>query len=228
MFAVGLWLFAHVPLLLDPAGAAQKLEQLEPPGLRAEAALLLHEPSRGLDAVGRLPEGPRRLRLELDLKLVAGDLVGAERAAAALGEAPGWAIHSAWQGRAIDSARNRRRVRHFGLAMFAVTLAALALGGARELLKPSRETLMGAAGLFLASWLGQQGSPFGGQVLGLLGAALWALTHAAAAARRRVEPSGRGRALLMALVVVGLGGVLLAALSQVGPADLMARALGRG
>ena len=65
-------------------------------------------------------------------------------------------------------------------------------------------------------------------MLGLLGAALWALTHAAVAARRRVEPSGRGRALLMALVLVGLGGVLLAALCQVGAADLLAGALGRG
>lgn len=87
---------------------------------------------------------------------------------------------------------------------------------------------MGSAGLLLASWAGQQAGPFAGQVLGLWGAALWALVHAAAAARRRVEPNGRGRAVLIALVLVGLGGVLLAALSQVGPADLVARALGRG
>lgn len=228
MLSLGLWLFANVPLLLDPAGAASELEGLQPAGRRAEAALLLHEPSQGLDAILHLPEGARRQRLELDLRLVGGDLVGAERAAVALSGAPGWAIHSAWQVQAIDGARNRRRLHRFGLAMFAVALAALALGGARELLRPSRETLMGAAGVFLALWLGQRGSPFGGQVLGLLGAALWALTHAAVAARRRVEPSGRGRALLMALVLVGLGGVLLAALCQVGAADLLAGALGRG
>lgn len=226
MPTLGLLLLAATPVLLDPAGAAADLHDPRiPPAQGAELALLLGQASPGRDFVERLPVGPRRTRLELDLSVLAEDRGAAERAYRALLQAPGWSTHAAVQAARLEERRWAARAREFGLWVFALALAGLALGGARELLRPSFETLLGAAGLLVALGVGRQVPPPIGELLGLYGAVLWALIHAAAAARRRVDPSGRGRAILITLVLLGFGGVLVATLAGVGLSEVLAQAM---
>ena len=114
--------------------------------------------------------------------------------------------------------------------MFALSLAMLAIGGARELLRPRLETIVAGIGLAAGLGLGRLGGPVFGEVLAFYGASLLAITHAAFATFRRTQPGARGRAVLMALVLLGAGGVMLSTLTQVRPVEILAQGLrsGRG
>lgn len=89
---------------------------------------------------------------------------------------------------------------------FAVAFGVLCLGGARELLRPSRvlwpAVAAGTAGIAMAA----AGSLRAAIGTGLVAVGWWALLHSADAACRRSAADARGRLLAAALVVLGGAG----------------------
>jgi hypothetical protein len=206
-----------LPLLLLWA-AATPLED-------AEAALFAGDLAAVEIALSRAEPGPRRDRLRLDAAVLVQDFVAAPRIANELAAAPGWQIHAARAMGHLETLRTRRWLARTGLGMFALALAMLAIGGARELLRPRLETIVGAIGLGLALLLGRSAGPVFGEVLALAGATLLAVLHAAFATFARTSPGARGRAVLMALVLLAAGGVVLSTLATVRPFEIVARGL---
>lgn len=188
----------------------------------AEAELLRGDPRTALDTLTRLAseseeseeDRARALRLEVDARLASGDTVALERAIAELAARPGWEAHAARQSAALSASRFREQISKFGLAMFAFAMAIVALGGARELLRPGRETLVlaGVAAFVIA--VARMLTPSLLPGLGLLAVASTTLGHAAATAARRTEPSPKGRLLLVLTFLLGILGASLALVAR--------------
>ena len=100
-----------------------------------------------------------------------------------------------------------------GTIGFALALAFLLLGGARELLRFSRESVVFAGLAAAAIMLARTRSPLAATAVGLFAVAALSLVHAAAASSRRIMPGPRGRVLIVLLIALGMCGAAVAVLS---------------
>jgi len=222
-------LFAALPVasdpavLLDPAAAAQAAREMSdsPVRTRAEILLMTKDP-QGARAL--LPADPTHAR---DLRLLADAWVDELRVAEATETLDGLAAHSGWGKHArhqrahLDHLIWQRHGARAGLVMFAMCLAVLALGGARELLRPHPESLV-LLGLGLGSVaLAEGAGPAVGVLTALLAACVLVLGHSAVATLRRTRPGARARLLLAVLVLLGVLGATGALGLQLGPSGIL-------
>ena len=222
------WLFVAIPpLLLDADASIDALDAAGDPLRAAEARLLSGRPRNAMKTLDLLPEigtgtrAARILRIRLDATVDAGDGDGAEPLGAALAAHPGWQSHAARQ---LDIARMiavKRSGPRWGAVVYALAAAILMLGGARELLRIRRETVVLALAIAAAMALVSGASGTLGPVFGLIFVAMLALAHAAVATVRRGEPGPRGRLLIAVLMLLGTAGVAIAAVSELGVSRLL-------
>jgi len=132
------------PLLADPARAEAELRASEQTDralapdaqlARAEAALLAGDPAAALRRIEPLqdelpPIRGRVLRLSIDARIALGE-ADPKRAQSDLLEPltrePGWRVHAARQAHEVEERSERRKVAGFGAALYALTIAFLAL-----------------------------------------------------------------------------------------------------
>ncbi len=232
----GLWLvgtvptFTGPPVLTDPQGAvAAVLAGSEvPEGQGSEILLLagLTEPARD-----RLPlhsEAPRIQRLIADIWVAEGRATEAHAALDALQLHPGWKKHARHQRHNLQRRGWQRRGSRMGLVMFAMCLAVVALGGARELLRLHLETLATAAACALTVGLTYGVSPQLGLLVALVGIGTVLLNHGAVATLRRTHAGTRARVLLAVLVILGVSGVIAGLGFQLGVGGLIQVLVQRG
>ncbi|MBI2373152.1 MAG: hypothetical protein HYV07_04060 [Deltaproteobacteria bacterium] len=202
------------PVLLDPTSArGAALATPCEPLVDAETLILAGDPLGARERLRGAPESDRRLRLELDAAVALGDLISARRFAASLLEDPGWRAHALRQAGMIERVELRETFTRIGTAMFALSLMLLALGGLRELLKLRKESVSAFLAAGAASFLASFGGPGTPPTAPLVFVSWSFLAHAATAVAYRVEPGGRGRAVVLALVFTGMVGSTLAALA---------------
>lgn len=214
------------PVLTEPAPAREWARSDGIPPLTAVETLLFARDASG--ALDRLletevaKEDPRRIRLELDAFVERGNArLGADRADQ-LETFEGWGVHARVQRKRLEQISAKRTAVRIALILFSMCLAALALGGARELLRLSGETVVFAAAVVIGVVVVRSGSAPLAAILALPGAGTIALVHAAGAAARRTAPTVRGRLLMASLVVLGTAGVFFAIGAQIGPAHILA------
>jgi hypothetical protein len=196
-----------------------------PPMVAAETLLYAQDPGSALDRLLESPVGrddPRRLRLELDAFVAKGHTRLGKDRAEELGVHDGWRVHALVQLERLEEMSDKRMWVRIALIMYALCLAALALGGARELLKVSVETLVFAGALLIAVVVVRSASDALAAVLALPGAGALALVHASAATVRRTAPTVRGRLLVGSLLVLGTAGVFFAIGAQIGLTHILA------
>lgn len=224
-----LWLAATLhaapiaPVLLDPLTAAAEVKAHSelPPLLRAEVLLWAADPE-GARAVLPTPiEGPRALRLESDALIQQVRGAEAEGALTRLGAYPGWQNHVAHQRAHLETLQWRRHGARAGLMMFALSLALLALGGARELLRVHPESLALLLGGVLVLGLARGAGTVVAAYSALIVACTVTLGHAAVATLRRTRPGLRARLLIGVLLLSGILGAGAALGFQIGPASLL-------
>ncbi|MBI4821144.1 MAG: hypothetical protein HY791_33095 [Deltaproteobacteria bacterium] len=203
------------PVLLDPIGArASVVASPCDPMQDAETVLLAGDPGQALKLLARAPEGPRKVRLMLDGQLADRGLLKARATAEVLAQFPGWLVHASRQAGMIERADQVETWTRIGTTMFALSLMMLSLAGLRELLKLRKESLVVLVGILLSLGFSRLGGPATPLGLPLVVVSWGALGHAAVATAYRVEPGGRGRALLIALLATGMLGSSIAVLAQ--------------
>lgn len=222
-------LFAALPVasdpavLLNPAAAAQAAREPSEMGIeaRAEVLLLTKDPRGARALLPAAPTEPRSLRLLADAWVDELRAPEASKALDALAVEPGWGKHAGHQRAHLDHLIWQRHGARAGLVMFAMCLAVLALGGARELLRPHPESLalllLGLASVGLAEGAG----PVVGVLTALLAACVFVLGHSAVATLRRTRPGARARLLLAVLVLLGVMGATGALGLQLGPTGIL-------
>ncbi len=214
------------PALTAPDDAREwaRAEGSAPAMTRAETLLFANDPTGALDVLltAEVPRtDPRRLRLELDAVVDGGHERLAEARAAELLDHEGWGVHARRQMQWLEDATTQRAIVRVALIMFAMCLATLCLGGSRELLRPSVETLVFLAALVASALVIRTGSPVWATLLVLPSLATLALVHAAAAATRRTQATVRGRVLAAVLVTLGALGAFVALAAQLGPQGIL-------
>jgi hypothetical protein len=98
----------------------------------------------------------------------------------------------------------------FGSVAFSLALAMAMIGGARELLRPRMPVLILAGIAALVVLAVSTFSPVLARVVALLDLAIVALAHAASSTLVRVDPTPRFRIFLLAVVLAGTLGALIA------------------
>lgn len=178
-------------------------------------------PQRARDRLPQSSDDPRIQRLIADVWVAEGRAKEAEVALAGLSQHPGWQKHARHQRHNLDVRGWQRTGSRMGLVMFAMCLAVVALGGARELLRLHRETLAaaGASGAIVALTYGV--SPKLGMLMSLVGICTVLLNHGAVATLRRTHAGTRARVLLAVLVVLGVSGVVAGLGFQLGVGGLI-------
>ncbi len=203
------------PVLTHPVEARSEAQALGSLA-GAEALLLLGDPRVALEKLGdAAPPDPsksaRFLRLQADVRAALGDRRAAEGALAALREDPRWEAHAQRRSAVLEAGSPKRAIARYGLGLFACALAVLVLGGARELLRIRREGLVLGIAVLGALGLAGRGDPRIAPAFGLVSVAVLSIGHAVSAARRRVDPSPRGRLLLAVVALLAVLGVVAAA-----------------
>jgi hypothetical protein len=228
-------------VLLEPEEArthADRIAASEP--LRAaEIHMLAGGAQRALEILARLPpidlaregaedEAARRIRIEADAYLAMHDEENAVRAMVALSRIPGWHAHGSRRRQPPPDQISpfRRALADTGVALFALSAGLLLIGAARELLRVRLETVLLAFAAAIAVLLASRTSPALAAPVGLVSFAAFVLGHAGAAAVARRLPGPRGRLLFGTLVVLGIGGASVAALSSA-PVRVLLAAFGR-
>lgn len=212
-------------MLLDPAAARARAEAVAAtdPREAAEIRLLLRDPRGALAALGEDAgsDDPRTIRLVADAHTALVHGPEGDAALDRLAEHPGWGKHSRQTRAYLRRAEWAKLGRRLGLAAFAVGLAILALGGARELLRVQPETLVVGALTAAAVGLVAASTPALAPIAAVLGLGTLALSHAATALVRRTRPGVRGRLLTATLLVLGAAGVATALVLQIGVGPLL-------
>lgn len=210
-----------VPPVLTAPEAARKKAALNSisQATRAELSLLAHDPVAALrharDATDLSP--PRRLRLMADARVQLGHNPEAEALLAKLEAHPGWGRHVTRQRFAMEVLGRVRMTTRAGLALYALALGALVLGGTRALLRPDVPTAIMLALTVVALFVARITWPPLGVAAGLAGLGASFLVHAGAATLSRLEAGLGARRLVASVVVLGtVGGwaALAAALAR--------------
>lgn len=213
------------PVLLEPAKARSVAHEATAshPLWAAEVLLLAGDPAGARAVLDRAPpsDSPRRLRLEADIGVALEDR-RAEPVLAALGRHPGWEQHAARQSGRLDDARTAENVVRLGTLLFAGCLGLLVLGGARELLRISRDTLLAGAALAVGLLVLASVSKPLMTVIGVVGVGGLALVHAGVSTVRRTAAAPRARTMIAVMMLLGFLGALFAVGTQLGVARLLA------
>ena len=200
---------AFPPVLMAPEEAQKEatLARMSE-AARAELLLLARDPSQALDFAGSAKnlEDPRRLRLMADARVQLGHVTEAETLLTKLEKYPGWRKHVERQRSAMEAIGRARTTTRTGLALYALALGALALGGARELLRPYAPTAAMLALSAVALLVARLTWPPLGLAAGIAGLGATFIVHAGAATLSRLEPGPRGRLLVVVVVVLGAVG----------------------
>lgn len=221
----------EVGVLQDPQSALEHIGSVrEAAPLRAaEIQLLAQDPRGCLKTVQakvqspKLEERPVRwLRLEADCLAALGEPLTAKLRLDALEKRPGWRKHAQQTRARLQQRVSQVRWARGGLILFAFAMALLLLSGARELLRPSAEFFVFAGAAALACVLVFWVSPPLGVLSGILGVATMGLVHGASAGIRRTAAGPRARVLMVTLVLLGVLGVGLGIVAQLGVPTIVA------
>jgi hypothetical protein len=218
---VGLVFASGPPVLLDPRAALESGKD-EIPLRKAEIELLAGDPARAEETLGAFSpsddgERTRKLRLEIDAEMAAGDTKLAEPKIEALADRPGWKAHARRQRLRLPILTLRDDAATFGALLFAFALAVLGLGAARELLRLRVETRIFGVTVVVAVLVASKlPAPFS-SAISILALSMLALVHAATGAVVRGRPSPKGRLFLLTTLFLGALGALLGVLSRVDP-----------
>jgi hypothetical protein len=218
---LGLIVALEPPVLTTPK-AALEAARAAPALRKAEIELLAGDPRRALETLEHFDPSEdtaqvraRKLRLELDAAMSAGDVRLADTKISALEALPGWKGHArrqrarrAWQSLREDALR-------FGTLLFAFASSIILLGAARELLRIKKTTVVFALVVLLVLVLSRSAPPPYPNALGLLAVAMLALVHGTEGAMVRVRPSPKGRLFLITTLILGVVGATLGVLSRI-------------
>lgn len=199
----------EMPASDEAIGSAQSHHRA--PLAQIEETILGDRPVEGLALLGdhraalSADADPRVLRLRLLAQVKLGESLKVQRLARRLAAIPGWKNFAAdylnWRS---------SRPGPFGvwLTLYALAMAVFLLGGGRELLRPHVESMivLFVTVVFLVEARVSHDEWRLG--LGLVFAAIWALTHGAVATMARNQPGVRARVLLMVVLVAGAIGVV--------------------
>lgn len=201
----------NFPPALSAPEAAREQAALIPisEGTRAELSLLTRDPAAALEHArnARHLPSPRRLRLMADARVQLGHTIEAEALLARLEKHAGWERHVARQRSAMTAFRRVRTTTRTGLAVYALALGALVLGGMRQLLRLDGSTAIMLALTVVAVFVARLTWPPLGLVVGFAGLSATFLVHAGAATLSRLEPGPRPRLFVAFIVVLGAVGV---------------------
>ena len=176
--------------------------------LRANEAAALE--ASGTSFAGKRPGDPHFIRFEMITRTLKKDIKGAIRMAEALQEKEGWQVYATARLRRLERVQSASgfELANLWSVLFALSLGIFVLGGGRQLLRPSMETLallgLGGGTVIVGYFI----CPRYVIVLGFTTLVVGVLNHAAISSVRKVKPAARARVLFATVYFVGLFGLL--------------------